>query len=55
TENGTHYGVEILGQVFDNLGDEGLSRDDWINDFECISGRFVIEEISLLDLLSMEN
>ncbi len=26
TENGTHYGVEVYGLVFDNLSMEGLSR-----------------------------
>lgn len=55
TENGTHYGVEIRGRVFDNLGGEGLTRNDWLADFDCISGRFVIEEISLSDLLYLEN
>ncbi len=51
TENGTHYGVEVQGRVFDNLGSEGLSRSDWVADFNCISGRFEIEEITLTNLL----
>ena len=28
TENGTHYGVEVFGKVFDNLSSEGLRRMD---------------------------
>ena len=52
TENGIHYGIEVQGRVFDNLGSEGLLRDDWVADFNCISGRFEIEEITLSDLLS---
>ncbi len=54
TENGKHYGVEVNGRVFDNLGANGLERTDWIEDFDCISGRFVIEEIDLSELLEME-
>ncbi len=45
TENGTHYGVEVLGKVFDNLSIEGLSRQEWLEDFSCRSGAFIIEEI----------
>ena len=48
TENGIHYGVEVLGLVFDNLSDEGLLRDDWIADFSCRSGQFVIDELDYL-------
>ncbi|WP_058997070.1 papain fold toxin domain-containing protein [Leptolyngbya sp. NIES-2104] len=45
TENGTHYGVEVLGQVFDNLSTVGLTRQDWLQDFHCPSESFTIEEI----------
>ncbi|MEC4818993.1 MAG: papain fold toxin domain-containing protein [Scytonema sp. PMC 1069.18] len=45
TENGIHYGVEVLGLVFDNLSRQGLSRNDWINDFSCRSGEFDLEEL----------
>ena len=45
TENGTHYGVEVLGLVFDNLSEHGLSREDWIADFYCRSGQFIIDEL----------
>jgi hypothetical protein len=48
TENGTHYGVEVFGLVFDNLSDYGLSRDEWIADFSCRSGRFIIDEVESL-------
>jgi Papain fold toxin 2 len=44
TENGLHYGVEVLGKVFDNLSSMGLSRDEWVRDFRCRSGSFIIEE-----------
>ncbi|MCF2145046.1 hypothetical protein IQ276_000980 [Desmonostoc muscorum LEGE 12446] len=43
--NGIHYGVEVLGLVFDNLSRQGLPRDDWINDFSCRSGEFSLEEL----------
>ena len=45
TENGSHYGVEVFGLVFDNLFRTGLSRDAWLRDFSCRSGAFTIEEI----------
>ncbi len=48
TENGTHYGVEIFGKVFDNLSTEGLSREDWIEDFNCISGQLLLDELTSL-------
>ena len=48
TENGTHYGVEVMGKVFDNLSAEGLSREDWIRDFNCLSGSFVVDELTSL-------
>jgi hypothetical protein len=48
TENGTHYGVEVLGKVFDNLSTEGLSREQWLNDFHCRSGQFILEELNSL-------
>ena len=48
TENGTHYGVEVYGLVFDNLSTEGLSREDWIKDFHSRSDKFVVDELSSL-------
>ena len=48
TENGTHYGVEVLGKVFDNLSAEGLLRENWLNDFHCRSGQFTLEELDSL-------
>ncbi|MEG3439242.1 papain fold toxin domain-containing protein [Pannus brasiliensis CCIBt3594] len=42
TLNGKHYGVEVRGLVFDNLSVEGLSRENWLKDFHCQSGDFVI-------------
>jgi hypothetical protein len=51
TENGTHYGVEVMGKVFDNLSAEGLSRDEWLKDFNCLSGQFDVDEVSLAFLL----
>lgn len=45
TTNGTHYGVEVRGLVFDNLSTEGLSKEDWMNDFSCRRGEFIVEEL----------
>lgn len=45
TTNGTHYGVEVRGLVFDNLSTEGLSREDWVNDFSCRRGEFIVEKL----------
>lgn len=44
TYNGIHYGVEVRGKIFDNLSLEGMSREDWINDFQCSTQEFIIEE-----------
>ena len=48
TENGTHYGVEVYGKVFDNISAEGLPRDEWIKDFYCHSGKFIIDELDFI-------
>ncbi|MFN6515652.1 MAG: papain fold toxin domain-containing protein [Nostoc sp. CreGUA01] len=48
TENGTHYGIEVLGRVFDNLSAEGMTREDWLRDFHCPSEQFIIEELESL-------
>jgi Papain fold toxin 2 len=48
TENGTHYGVEVLGKVFDNLSADGLSRSDWVKSFHCPSERFIVDELESL-------
>jgi hypothetical protein len=48
TENGTHYGVEVLGKVFDNLSADGLSRADWLKGFYCLSERFIVDELDSL-------
>lgn len=45
TQNGTHYGIEVRGKVFDNLSTFGLTREEWLADFDCPSGKFIIEEI----------
>jgi Papain fold toxin 2 len=45
TANGTHYGVEVRGRVFDNLSLWGMSRIDWINDFSCPSEQMTVEEL----------
>lgn len=55
TRNGNHYGVEVMGKVFDNLSSDGLSRELWIADFSCPSGRFILEEVPLSSLLYPEN
>jgi Papain fold toxin 2 len=48
TENGTHYGVEVLGKVFDNLSDRGIPREQWISSFHCMSEKFVLDELDSL-------
>ncbi|MBE9011229.1 hypothetical protein IQ250_13530 [Pseudanabaenaceae cyanobacterium LEGE 13415] len=45
TINGQHFGVEVRGKVFDNLSEEGLSREDWLQDFRCHSGLFILTEL----------
>lgn len=48
TGNGTHYGVEALGLVFDNLPGLGLSRSEWLADFHCPSEAFILEEFATI-------
>jgi Papain fold toxin 2 len=48
TDNGTHYGVEVRGRVFDNLSTEGMFREDWKDDFHCLSEQFIINELESL-------
>jgi hypothetical protein len=43
TKNGIHCGIETHGKVYDNLPNSGLSRQAWLNDFDCIGG-FEIRE-----------
>jgi hypothetical protein len=45
TENGVHYGVEVFGKIFDNLSRQGLSPEDWVNDFTSPSNEFKVEVI----------
>ena len=45
TENGTHYGTEVLDKIFDNLSKEGLSLDDWVKDFSSLSDEFDVDVI----------
>ncbi|OCR01637.1 hypothetical protein BCD67_19325 [Oscillatoriales cyanobacterium USR001] len=49
TENGTHYGVEVRGRVFDNLSAQGMFRTEWVKDFSCPSDEFVVEELENFD------
>lgn len=49
TDNGIHYGVEVLGLVFDNFSREGMTREDWQNDFSCRSRGFILEELDSLE------
>ncbi|WP_414619884.1 papain fold toxin domain-containing protein [Calothrix sp. CCY 0018] len=48
TLNGTHYGVEIKSKIFDNLSTNGLTKEEWFNDFICPSGDFVITNIDII-------
>ncbi len=45
TQNGIHYGIEVRSKVFDNLSTTGQTREEWIKDFDCPSGKFIIEQI----------
>ncbi|BAU11326.1 hypothetical protein LEP3755_18190 [Leptolyngbya sp. NIES-3755] len=45
TKNGTHYGISVRGQVFDNLSTKGLSLENWLKDFHCPSEAFIVEEL----------
>ncbi|MBD2183871.1 papain fold toxin domain-containing protein [Aerosakkonema funiforme] len=47
TQNGTHYGIEVRNKVFDNLSTTGLSRNEWMEDFDCPSGQFSVEVIEI--------
>lgn len=47
TLNGIHYGVEIKERIFDNLSMEGLTKEDWLNDFQCSNGEFLIDYVDL--------
>jgi len=49
TDNGVHYGVEVMGLVFDNLSGEGMLREAWIKDFSCRSGEFTLQELESLE------
>jgi Papain fold toxin 2 len=40
TDNGVHYGVEVRGQVFDNLSPAGMAMEDWVQDFHSLSDEF---------------
>ncbi|MDZ8056010.1 MAG: papain fold toxin domain-containing protein [Aulosira sp. ZfuVER01] len=46
TLNGIHYGVEVQERVFDNLSTEGLTLSNWLNDFECPSGEFIVDYLN---------
>ncbi|MEM1242151.1 MAG: papain fold toxin domain-containing protein [Cyanobacteria bacterium P01_H01_bin.26] len=46
-QTGIHQGIETYGKVFDNLGADGLDRDQWVADFDCASGEFEVIELEL--------
>lgn len=48
TINGRHYGVEVLGLVFDNISTTGMTLEDWRKDFHCLSEEFIIQPIDSL-------
>lgn len=48
TVNGKHYGVKVLGLVFDNLSSRGMTLEDWQDDFHCPSEEFIIEILDSL-------
>jgi len=38
TFNGIHYGTEVRNKVFDNLPNTGITREEWLADFESVGG-----------------
>ena len=48
TTNGQHFGVEVNGRVFDNLSEQGLSIENWLQDFRCHSNQFILTELDNL-------
>jgi Papain fold toxin 2 len=48
TINGQHFGVEVRGKVFDNLSSDGRSREDWLKDFQCHGGQFIVTELDCI-------
>ena len=38
TFNGIHYGTEVRNKVFDNLPNTGMTRQNWLDDFESVGG-----------------
>jgi hypothetical protein len=42
--------VKFFYTNFDNLSTYGLSREEWIADFRCPSGKFLIDEIGIKEL-----
>ncbi|MGB3650920.1 MAG: papain fold toxin domain-containing protein [Rivularia sp. (in: cyanobacteria)] len=46
--NGTHYGVEIRGKIFDNISTNGITKEEWLNDFICPSRNFVITSVDIV-------
>lgn len=48
TLNGIHYGVEVKRRIFDNLSTEALTKEDWLNDFQCPGGNFLIDYLDEL-------
>jgi hypothetical protein len=45
TENVAHYGIEVFGKIFDNLSPQGLTPEEWVNDFTSLSNEFNFEVI----------
>jgi Papain fold toxin 2 len=43
--NGKHYGVKVRNLIFDNLSNKGMIDAEWIDDFHCLSDRFIIAEL----------
>jgi Papain fold toxin 2 len=50
TLNGIHYGVEVKERIFDNLSTQGLTFSDWLDDFQCPSGEFLIDYLDTLEI-----
>lgn len=44
-QTGIHQGIETLGQVFDNLPEATMNREEWIADFTCVGDDFYVVEL----------
>ncbi|WP_375514202.1 hypothetical protein [uncultured Nostoc sp.] len=42
------HGVEVKRRIFDNLSTEALTKENWLNDFQCPGRYFLIDYLDEL-------